>query len=75
MVIGGGVSDWFKKVYNMGTRAYDFVKDKQEDFYGRVLLLLKNCWVKEWIEEQDSLAKMHGPPVLRIIFNNELAAD
>jgi hypothetical protein len=30
-LIGGGVSDGFKKAYNMGTRDYDFVKDKQED--------------------------------------------
>ena len=26
--MGGGISDWFKKAYNLGTRAYDLAKDK-----------------------------------------------
>jgi hypothetical protein len=27
-LMGGGISDWFKKAYNLGTRAYDLAKDK-----------------------------------------------
>jgi len=27
-LMGGGISDWFKKAYNLGTRAYDLAKEK-----------------------------------------------
>jgi hypothetical protein len=30
-LMGGGVSDWFKKAYNYGTRAYDLAKKHKDD--------------------------------------------
>jgi hypothetical protein len=30
-LMGGGISDWFKKAHSMGTRAYSLAKDKLGD--------------------------------------------